>query len=124
MPNKTTFATLALGAAIAFAGPAFAEAIIALRIHLAAFGNGGNIAAALAHRLAALEHNGPDAELDQLERGKYSSGTEADDYCRLAAANIGQIVGAHALGKRGAARENFEAEKIRRRSAARIATGA
>ena len=59
---------------------AFAELHVRLRIQLAAAPQAPGVLGALAHRLAALQHDRPQTHLCQHQRGEQAAGAEADDH--------------------------------------------
>ncbi len=66
------------------AGAAFAELHVRLRIELALAPQAPGVLGALAHLLAALEHDGAQAHLRQDQRREDAAGPEADDDGALA----------------------------------------
>jgi hypothetical protein len=62
------------------AGAAFAELHVGLRVQHAAAPQAPGVLGALAHRLAALQHDRPQAHLRQHQRGEDAAGPEADDH--------------------------------------------
>lgn len=65
------------------AGAAFAELHIALGVELAPPPQGPGVLRAFAHRLAALQHDGPETHLRQHQRREDAAGTEADHHRAL-----------------------------------------
>ena len=84
-PQMARVAHLAVELAVAEQSrAAFAELHVAFRIQLAAPPQAPGVLRALAHRLAALQHDGFQAHLRQHQRGKDAAGAEADDDRALA----------------------------------------
>jgi hypothetical protein len=68
------------------AGAAFAELHVGFGVEGVLAPQAPGVLGALAHGLAALEHDGPEAHLGQHQRGEDAAGAEADDHRAVAEA--------------------------------------